>query len=267
MDTCKQTVTPIRGGAKIAPCLLATCIVAGCVANPEKDGAGGNTGGGYVSIAGLTLGGAAKDVDLGSGYIGQLSSNEKDLRERAGRFDRTVWQGMLAGGVAGALVGIATGRPGDQVAGMTIAGAGIGALAGAYLANKQKSFARAEDQLDAMINDVRRSNDDSRRLIASLTHVIAEDRRRLQTLTARVEMGQARQIELDQQLERMRANRSVVEKAQVGAREQLAVLARAKSDFEGQNADIGTAPLERELATFRSNLDDLDAIVTTLSQG
>lgn len=248
---------------KVSVAVAAITTLAGCVpeeaVRPDRPPA---EVGGRFSFGGFTVGGAGDTY----GYKGTLTQSEEQLREQGRKFDKTVWQGALIGAVAGTLIGAVAGGDAKDAVGGAIIGGSIGALAGMYVANKQKLYASAEDQLDSMISDVRASNRDTEVLIADANTVLAEDRRRLAAIQARHHRGQATEEELTQERARVWGNRKVVEKAALGASDQYRMFEGAKSDFEKKNPGSSAQSLDRELGAYRRNLEVLNNIAASMAK-
>lgn len=190
---------------------------------------------------------------------------EERLRRQSRAFQRTVWEGALIGAGAGALWGALAGDDTKGILTKTAIGGAVGGLAGAYIATKQREFASAEDQLDSMIADVRQSNRDAEALIASIRDVIADDRRRLADVERRIGAGQGTQAELAAIRRRAEANRAVARDAAEGAHEQYSMFSNAERSFRTENPDVRTGDLERELRTYRAQIETLDDLADSMT--
>lgn len=250
----------LRHGAILA--LIALTLLA-CDAGVETktDQPPAEVGGRFV-IGGFSFGGKEETF----GYTGELSGDEAALREQARKFDQTVWQGMLIGAVVGTAVGAVAGGDTQGAVGGAIVGAGVGAIAGMYVARMQQRYASTEDQLNAMIGDVRNSNRATEQLIADVQTVIAEDRRRLAAVQAKVASGQATAADLTQERGRAWGNRRVVEKAALGGQDQYRVFAGAIQRFQQQNPGVKTINFEQELKGYRARLESLDHLAAGMAK-
>ena len=117
-----------------------------------------------------------------------------------------------------------------------------------------------------MIKDVRNSNRATETLIADVTTVIEEDRRRLSAVQKRVAQGQASAKELEQERGRVWGNRRVVEKAAVGGQDQYRMFEGAIQRFQKQNPGVKTTGFEQELKSYRNNLATLDRLATGMAK-
>lgn len=197
------------------------------------------------------------------GYTGEFSPSEQALRERSRKFDRTVWQGALIGAVTGTAIGLVAGGDAEDAVGGAIVGAGLGALAGMYVANKQKQYSKQEEQLESITADVRGSNRELNALIAEAKAVVAADKKRLADIESRHKRGKATEAELKQVKARVWSNRDVTKKAAQGARDQYAMYKQAHQDLKSKGA-TKTRALEKELDSYRKSLDALDKIAVSV---
>jgi formiminotetrahydrofolate cyclodeaminase len=242
---------------------LPLIALSGCVTNPITDltRAPAEVGGRFL-LGGLELLKPKENY----GFTGELSASEQALRERSKAFDRTVWQGVLIGAVAGTAIGAITGGDAEDAVGGAIIGASVGALAGIYVAKKQRQFSSQEDQLAAMTKDVRTANRQTEELIASIRTVIAEDQRRLADVQTRYQRGKATEEEVKQEQARVWSNRTVVEKATLGAKDQYQVFEGAKRKVEQTHPTAATQAFAREVKTYRQSIDALDKIAANMAK-
>jgi hypothetical protein len=248
---------------KVSVAVAAIITLAGCVpeeaVRPDRPPA---EVGGRFAFGGFVTGGSASTY----GYKGKRSASEEELREQGRKFDKTVWQGVLIGAVAGTVIGAIAGGDAQAAVGGAIIGGSIGALAGMYVANKQKLYASAEDQLESMTLDIHASNQDAEALIADANTVLTEDQRRLAVIDARLRAGQATESELTQTRARAWDNRKVVEAAAVGARDKYQLFVGAKRGFLEKNPATSAQSLDEELSAYRRNIDALDSIAASMGK-
>jgi hypothetical protein len=218
--------------------------------------------GGRFAIGGFSFGGPEQAY----GYEGQLSPEELRLRERARRFEMTVWQGALIGGVAGGLIGALAGGDAEDAAGGAMVGGTLGGIAGVYVASKQEQYADTEDQLEAMTEDVRASIREAEALIASARAVLAEDRRRLAAVEAQYRRGEATDRALQQERARVWGNRRVIEQASVDAGDRYRVFDLAAERLQRQEPAARTRDFDLALQEYRRNIDTLDEITASLGR-
>ncbi len=121
-----------------------------------------------------------------------LTPEEIKMREQANTYNQTIAEGALVGCAAGALIGALVASKNDRLAGAAIgcgAGGLVGGGAGAYVANKQENYANKEDQINAMIEDVRLENKKLGELNASVRQVVAQDKARINQIDADLASG------------------------------------------------------------------------------
>lgn len=256
--------------------LGAGCVTTGDVIDQSVAGASdlisGVTAGslpGSAAAADSAAGGGPGRAGDGTGVQASaepdLTPEERRMREQSRAFQKTVWQGALIGAGAGALWGLLQGDDTRGVLTKAAIGGAAGGLAGLYVAEKQKEFANQEDQLDAMIADVRQSNAKTEELIASARQVIAEDKRQLAAVQRRYRAGQATQAELAQTRRRIADNQAVIAQASSGAREQYQMFNGAEREFRQQNPGTDTGALQRELETYNQQIETLDGLADSVA--
>lgn len=132
-----------------------------------------------------------------AGDPSQMTPAERKMREQADTYNQTVLEGLLTGCAAGGAIGAVSrskNRGQNALIGCGI-GAVLGAGAGAYVADKQEQYASKEEQLDAMIADVRKENERLAGLITTTQQVIADDKARIEQIDKDLAAGK---ITMDQ---------------------------------------------------------------------
>jgi hypothetical protein len=128
----------------------------------------------------------------------------------------------------------------------------------------QERYANKEDQLNAMVKDVRNSNRESEILIAKIQSVIVEDRRRLAAVQTRLAQGKATAAELEQERGRIWSNRTVVENAALSAKDQYRIFKDAIHQYQKKNPGTAVVGFEQELTGYRKNLDTIDRLAASM---
>jgi uncharacterized membrane protein len=231
-------------------------LTAGCVTTGDIQG---------MATTGLSTltGGTQPQTQTAAGA--SLTPAEQRMRQQSKAFQKTVWEGVLIGAGAGTLWGVIQGDKAKDVLLKAAIGGAVGGLAGAYIASKQKQFSSKEDQLDAMIADVRRSNQETEALIASVRQVIDEDKKRLAAVEQRYRKGQASQTEVADARRRITDNRAVIAQASTGAREKQTMFQGAERQYRQDNPGTDTKPMQRELEVYNRNLSTLDKLAGSVS--
>ncbi len=250
--------------AHVAPCaalgVLALGVLTGGCVTP-----GGQIGD-TVSSASSWMSGVAGGSSTQATTEADLTPAERRMREQSKAFQKTVWEGVLIGAAAGSLWGVIQGDKGSDVLKKALIGGAVGGLAGAYIGHKQKQYANKEDVLDSMTADVRKSNQETTELIASVREVIAEDKRRLADVQKRYKQGQATEAEVASTRKRISSNQAVVAQASKGAREKFQMFQGAEQEFRKQNPATSTAGLQTELKTYNSQIATLDGLAGSIAQ-
>ena len=243
-----------RIGVHTVIVLASGLLSAGCVTTGDIQG---------VATAGLgaiTGGSGDSSAQTEGAPAASLSPAEQRLRQQSQAFQRTVWEGALIGAGAGTLWGVIQGDKAKDVLTKALIGGAVGGLAGAYVASKQKAFSSQEDQLDAMIADVRKSNQETEELIVSVRQVITEDKKRLAAIEQRYRKGQATQAEVAGTRQRISDNKMVIAQASKGAREKQTMFQGAEQQFQQNHPGTDTGRMRRELDVFNKNLKTLDGL-------
>ena len=194
-----------------------------------------------------------------------LTPAERRMRQQSRAFQKTVWEGALLGASAGILYGVIRGERAQDVARDALIGGAAGGLAGLYIAHLQEQYANQEDQLEAMITDVRKSNQETQEFIVSVREVIAEDKRRLAAVEQQVRKGQAAQAQLEDTRRQIAANRQVIAQASKGAREKQTMFAGAERQYRNDHPRADTARMQRELDAYNKNIKTLDGLAQSVS--
>jgi hypothetical protein len=227
-----------------------------------------------VAVSGLTTGCGSQGLSLSSGDSengANLTSAERELRQRAANFNRTAWEGVATGVAVGALLGGIGGYLSGKDAKSAAIGAGAGAvvggvagkIAGDYVASKQKTYARKEDQLNSMIVDVQGKNGEAAAMISVMNQVVADSRMRLAALQARQQTLST--AEHQAELQTVRRNRELMQEAADNAQKQLAVFQNAEVIYSGTHPDLDTSRYENEIETFERRARTMREITLSLT--
>ena len=241
-------------GGRVSIAIIASLMTAGCVSTGDIQGMVGVAPGWLPNIAG------SNQITTETTSSASLTPSEQRLREQSRVFQKTVWEGALIGAGAGTVYGVIRGEKGTDLLRDALIGGAVGGLAGAYVAHKQEQYSSKEDQLDSMIADVRKSNQETVELIASVRQVIAEDKKRLAAVEQQVRKGQATQADLDGTRRRIADNQAVITKARTGAHEKLTMFRGAEQQFRRDHPGANTGGMQRELETYNKNLATLDGL-------
>lgn len=226
-----------------------------------------------VSLSAGVLLSACQTTSGGSSSGRPLTASEQRMREQAATYNQTIVEGALTGCGVGALGGLLVGASGgknkgknmlvDAAIGCAVGGV-IGGGVGAYVADKQEKYATKEQQLDAMIGDVRDENQRLSGLISSTQQVIADDKARMdqidqQLATGKLTMEQARKqmasvddnrLYLDNTIKELRKRKDTYAEA---AQQTANGASKAKAD--AMNQEIAT--LERQISQLESERNSL----------
>lgn len=196
-------------------------------------------------------------------YAG-MSPAEQRLAQQSQAYNDTQLEGCLLGAGAG-LVGACTiGRCKleDILIGVAV-GAAVGCTAGTYLANVQKGHGTAEEQLNVVINDVRRENQGLLAYNQTAQNVIAEKKVELTKLQKDIAAGRKSREDAKQELTSINKTEQQLQKTLASAKQRHDDLKQAASAIKSSDprqratADQEVKQLEQQIATLGSNLQEL----------
>lgn len=201
-----------------------------------------------------------------------LTPAEQRMREQADTYNQTIFEGAAAGCAAGILAGILIGAAGggkkntmlaDGAIGC-VAGAAIGGGVGAYVADKQEKYATKEEQLDAMIADVKGENQRLAGLVTATQQVIVADKARLDQIDKDLAAGKITMAQAKEKIAAVDDNKAYLDntiaelrKRQTNYADAASQTARGapKSKVRAMNEEINT--LEKQIAQLEAERDSL----------
>lgn len=200
-------------------------------------------------------------------YDDYRTPDEERLYQQAETYERTVGEGCAVGTALGALVGAlaCSGRNRGACAAMgAVAGAGLGCGAGVWMAKTQQRHVLTEQDLDAMIGDLREENANVAGLVRSATRVIAADKARIDRIDRDLAAGIITRDRARREMARVDGNRAYLEKTLASLRRQQGEWEEAAYRARGQGYRWQTAAIDQELDTLEMQIDDLEADLVTL---
>lgn len=202
-----------------------------------------------------------------------LTASEQRMREQAATYNQTIFEGALTGcaigGLGGLLAGASKGKNKgrnilvDSAIGCAVGGV-IGGGVGAYVADKQEKYASKEQQLDAMISDVRDENQRLSSLIASTQQVIADDKARMDQIDRNLAAGKLTMEQAKKQMASVDDNRAYLDNTIKELHKRKDTYAEAakqtasganKAKADAMNQEIST--LEKQIAQLESERNSL----------
>jgi outer membrane lipoprotein SlyB len=195
-----------------------------------------------------------------------FTPEEQRLRQQASVYNQTVLEGCAVGIGVGALAGYLAGGNLTSTAVGAGAGAAIGCGAGWYIANLQEGHAGKEQQLDAMITDVRADNERMAGLVVSARQVIAKDKAKIDQIDRDLASGKM-------SMEMARAEMASVDDNQRYLESTLANVRLRQNDWkevakearkEGDPAKV--AEIDREMKKLETQISSLESELDTLVQ-
>ncbi len=193
-----------------------------------------------------------------------FTPEEQRLRQQASVYNETVLEGCAVGMGAGALAGFLAGKSLTSTAIGAGAGAAIGCGAGWYIANLQEGHAGTEQQLDAMITDVRVDNERVAGLVVSARQVIEKDKAKIDLIDRdlasgkmSMEMARAEMANVDDNQHYLESTLANVKLRQNEWKE-VAKEARKQGDPQkAAEIDQEMQKLEKQISSLEFELDTL----------
>jgi hypothetical protein len=183
---------------------------------------------------------------------------ERKLRSESAQFAKTSLQGCLAGAAAGALIGALTGEDSGRRAMIGAAGGcAAGFAVNAYVQNKRSQYRDTEARINAMIADVREENENISGLISITRDVIAEDKKRIAAVNAKIRSNEISAAQARAELARVKENRRVLGNTIDGLKDKQAGFAEAAKLERSAGAE--TAKLDAEIRELKGKVATLEA--------
>jgi uncharacterized protein YcfJ len=203
----------------------------------------------------------------GYAYDGYRTPDEERLYQQAEAYEQTVGEGCAVGTALGALVGALACSGRDRAACAAVgalAGAGLGCGAGVWMAKTQRRHTLTEQELDAMIEDLREENANVAGLVHSATRVIAADKARIDRIDRDLAAGMITMDQARREMARVDGNRAYLEKTLGNLRRQQASWEQAADRARSQGYRWQSAAIDQEIDTLEMQIGDLEADLVTL---
>jgi hypothetical protein len=136
-----------------------------------------------------------------------LTPAEERMRAQASDYKKTIAGGLLVGCLGGAGIGALIERDAKGALIGCGAGAVVGGAAGYYVAEKKKGYATREQQLDAMIADVKQDNAKVATMVADTREIATADRKRIDQIERDLKANKISRQEAQKQMADVDANR------------------------------------------------------------
>lgn len=192
----------------------------------------------------------------------RMSAAQSQLREEAARFNQTVATGTVAGAGVGALAGyLICGR--DCAAIGAVVGGVAGAGAGNYVAAQNQQAASAEVALQNRVAGAEQEIQRFERTIAATKNVIADHKRDIAALKAKIKKGEAQNLELSNSLSAVNDDVAALKKMVEQANATIAAMDQDLAQLQGPAALQLRAKREQvaqQRAKFQGQIDELSGL-------
>lgn len=189
-----------------------------------------------------------------------LTPAELRLRERNASYNQTIAEGAMIGCAVGALLGAFVvsdgGNRGSSAAIGCGAGAAIGAGAGVAVAEEKESYAKKEDQYNAMIAEAKKTNENIAADIADMRDIIANDRSRMDQIDRNLASGTISKKEALAEMQRIDDNLKFMTSTMDSMKK--------KRDEYKKIAQKGDTEMQREVALLEKQIAQMENEVSSL---
>lgn len=199
-----------------------------------------------------------------------LTEEEIALRNDKDTYNTTVVEGAVIGALAGAVLGQLAGGDTQSTLLGAAAGGAIGGATGFYVADKQASYASAENQLDGAIQFAREDNQKLTRTVALSENVIAADRARLTELKNGYAVGTVTKEQYNAELKQVKSNRDDLAEISRDVSQRLAKQRENANHATQTYGSVAASPLVSEVntmsskdAALKSALSQADVLLTS----
>lgn len=179
-------------------------------------------------------------------------------------FSKSGLTACAAGAAAGALACLAAGSDnrGICMIAAAVAGCGIGIGTNAYLDNQRKKYSKKEQQLNAMISDIRQENSRLQSASATAKAVIADDKRTLEKISEDIRQKRLDKAAAEKKLKGIDANIASLNKT-------LTSMKKRQTEWQeisGKSAERGmkTSKLDTQIAEMKTQVSSLQQELDSL---
>jgi C4-dicarboxylate-specific signal transduction histidine kinase len=197
-----------------------------------------------------------------------LTPAEIRMREQASTYNSTIAEGALAGCVAGGLLGLLVGGKrgvANAAIGCAVGGA-LGAGAGAYVADKQETYANREQQIAAMTADVQADNERLEALIESTRQVIAQDTARIKQTEQQLAAGKITMEQAKAKMASVDANKEYLDQTIAGLNDRRKTYQDAADQMANSGKSRDLRAMEKEIAQLEDQIAMLETERDSLAQ-
>lgn len=190
-----------------------------------------------------------------------------DMSDRTRTLLEGIGVGTAAGAGLGAAIGaLAGGKSGAWKGAMLggIAGALVGYGVGSHVADQKEKFASDEEYLDAVIQNAREANEQTKAYNAHLSDEIKKLDQETALLVSQYNQKKVTKAALDNEKERLEAKLTESEKVLQAVKDELAIHKRVLAQEKDQSQDQLNA-LQEQIAELERNRAELEQQVDTLA--
>ncbi len=195
------------------------------------------------------------------------TDDEQRLHQQGQVFNNTVTEGCVVGAALGAVLGSVlapSDRRGRYAAVGALAGGALGCGSGAWLARTQQQHAISEQQLDAMITEVRGQNAKLSQLLVTSRRVIAEDKRKIERIDRELAAGRLSRDRARAEMTSVDSNQQYLENTLANLKKEQVNWERTAARVRGQGNPQKAAEMDREVNRLEQQLSSLETELDSL---
>jgi hypothetical protein len=199
----------------------------------------------------------------------ELTPNQIALRKREEALNTTVWEGAALGALIGGLTGVLASKDNRAIGGVAGAAGGgaLGALAGNYVAGRQREAGDRLEALELMVADVRKKNEEASAALDIMKKVVAENRLKLEAMNAQYKQGAISEVAYRRQLAIAQEDRQKMLSTAEQTTKQANVFAASEQQYKSENPDVDTTDLHDQIVNLGTRASSMTQIATTLADG
>ncbi|MFL4470165.1 hypothetical protein ACERZ8_09885 [Tateyamaria armeniaca] len=187
---------------------------------------------------------------------------EQELRRASQAMQKTILQGVAAGGAAGGLLDLTFGGDDSIGAGIAI-GAGAGAAAGTYVAFVQRKYTRRARRLKQIQTDLDRNAQEMEATLAAMNAALQVQKQDLAAIKLRAAQGTATPEDLARETAEANSNLSQMRLAIDGATKRQAEFTETRDLTKRRQEEV--APIDPELAAMANRIAEMRAVANDLA--
>lgn len=196
------------------------------------------------------------------------SPGEQQTHAQQGQtYNNTVVEGCTVGTALGAVLGYALGSSkhrGRSAAVGALAGGALGCGSGVWLAQSQQQHRLNEQQLDAMLQELRSENARLSQLLITSRRAIAEDKRKIDRIDRELAAGRLSRERAQAEMKSVDSNQRYLAETLASVKQEQSNWQQAAARVRSQGSLRQAAEMDREVAILERQVASLEAELDSL---